>query len=335
MHLCNQLLDLVLHAAADTGQLRRHFPARAVAAGTGSSPGQPRGAALPRRHMPLSMTVRAVEIVLERGPRSRGMSLPSRSWAQTEPAGFPICNRQLDRGPAGRRRGTARPASAALTMLRSCRAISRAAATRCRSRQLPAHPECRSFAGTRRLSREFDPFAGNGAGRLARDRCSVARTGVRQARSVEFAWRQTRIEILSRESGARHGMLAVAAAFARFGYPDGLFSPEEIARPRLGASRPRCWPSGPISSPRKSSRISPRPALAWSGNTHGSARLVARPAFGWLYEDLNPQGALGNAARANAAKGAEAAEFGAGVLIELLQDVGRFPVERLREGPLG
>jgi creatinine amidohydrolase len=63
---------------------------------------------------------------------------------------------------------------------------------------------------------------------------------------------------------------------------------------------------------------------------------AAKPAgFGWLTQDLNPTGAMGNAKAANAIKGAEAAEHGAHTFIDLLRDVAAFPLERLRDGPLG
>ena len=192
-------------------------------------------------------------------------------------------------------------------------------------------PEHAGFPGTLTLS----PETALAAWREIGD--SVARTGVRKLVLLSsHGGNNGLIEILSRELRARHGMLAVTAAFARFGYPDGLFSPEEIAhgvhggeietslmlafRPDLVAKEKLAdFPSAGIGMEREYTWLRP-----------------GRPAgFGWLTQDLNPQGALGNAARANAAKGAEAAEFGANALIELLQDVGRFPVERLRQGPLG
>jgi creatinine amidohydrolase len=63
---------------------------------------------------------------------------------------------------------------------------------------------------------------------------------------------------------------------------------------------------------------------------------AARPAgFGWMAQDLNPDGAIGNAKNASALKGAQAAEHGAAAFIDLLRDVQSFPLERLRSGPLG
>jgi creatinine amidohydrolase len=60
-----------------------------------------------------------------------------------------------------------------------------------------------------------------------------------------------------------------------------------------------------------------------------------RPAgFAWMTQDLNPSGAVGDATQASAAKGAAALEQGAKAFVELLREVDRFDLSRLREGPL-
>jgi creatinine amidohydrolase len=51
--------------------------------------------------------------------------------------------------------------------------------------------------------------------------------------------------------------------------------------------------------------------------------------FGWKAQDLNPEGAVGNASVATAAKGKAVVEHQAARFIELLQDVQRFDVKRL------
>ena len=60
-----------------------------------------------------------------------------------------------------------------------------------------------------------------------------------------------------------------------------------------------------------------------------------RPAgFGWMTQDLHPSGAVGDAMRATAQKGEQALAHGARAFVELLQDVDRFDLKRLAEGPL-
>jgi len=59
-----------------------------------------------------------------------------------------------------------------------------------------------------------------------------------------------------------------------------------------------------------------------------------RPAgFAWMTQDLHPSGAVGDATLASAAKGDAALTRGAEAFVELLGEVDRFDLERLREGP--
>ena len=59
-----------------------------------------------------------------------------------------------------------------------------------------------------------------------------------------------------------------------------------------------------------------------------------RPAgFGWMTQDLNPAGAVGDATLASKEKGEEAIEHGARAFVEFLQDVQRFDLKRLKQGP--
>jgi creatinine amidohydrolase len=55
-------------------------------------------------------------------------------------------------------------------------------------------------------------------------------------------------------------------------------------------------------------------------------------AFAWMTQDLNPSGACGNAAAADAERGRTVVERAAGALVDLLQDMDRFPLEDLHAG---
>jgi creatinine amidohydrolase len=60
-----------------------------------------------------------------------------------------------------------------------------------------------------------------------------------------------------------------------------------------------------------------------------------RPAgFGWMTQDLHPSGAVGDASGATAAKGEATLAQGAAGFIELLREIDRFDLARLKEGPL-
>ena len=60
------------------------------------------------------------------------------------------------------------------------------------------------------------------------------------------------------------------------------------------------------------------------GESAGAARLA------WRAEDLHPSGACGNAADADAERGRALVEHAAKALVELLQEIDRFPLETLR-----
>ena len=61
-----------------------------------------------------------------------------------------------------------------------------------------------------------------------------------------------------------------------------------------------------------------------------------RPApFAWQAQDLNPNGAVGDARQATAEKGEKLLDHGARAFCELLHDVDKFDVKRLAGGPEG
>jgi len=61
---------------------------------------------------------------------------------------------------------------------------------------------------------------------------------------------------------------------------------------------------------------------------------IDRPGrLGWMSQDLNASGAMGDASAATAEKGKAAIEFGARAFAELLGEVDRFDLSRLKQGP--
>jgi creatinine amidohydrolase len=57
--------------------------------------------------------------------------------------------------------------------------------------------------------------------------------------------------------------------------------------------------------------------------------------FGWMTQDLHASGALGDASLATAQNGEAALDHGARAFVALLEDVARFDLTRLKDGPLG
>jgi creatinine amidohydrolase/Fe(II)-dependent formamide hydrolase-like protein len=72
-----------------------------------------------------------------------------------------------------------------------------------------------------------------------------------------------------------------------------------------------------------------------AGAETGRWIAVLPAGFAWMTQDLNPNGAVGDATLAGAQKGKAALAHGAQAFVELLREIDRFDLARLREGPLG
>jgi creatinine amidohydrolase len=138
------------------------------------------------------------------------------------------------------------------------------------------------------------------------------------------------IGIVARELRVRLRMLVVSAQWHRFGLPAGLYSAFELShgihagdietslmlyfRPDLvDMSKARHFPS--------------KAAEMEKGYTH--LRPIGDHGFGWIAQDINADGAVGDASAATAEKGRLTAEHQADGFIALLRDVARFPLSEL------
>ena len=143
------------------------------------------------------------------------------------------------------------------------------------------------------------------------------------------------LDLVALDLRVRLGMLAVPCSFSRFGYPDGLFGAEEVAHGIHGgdvetsimlAARPDLV--------RKELAKNFTPASIAMAREFKQLRAGEPVGFGWMSQDLNPAGAIGDATLATAVKGEAALAHGARAFIELLDDVARFDLSRLAPGPL-
>jgi creatinine amidohydrolase len=138
------------------------------------------------------------------------------------------------------------------------------------------------------------------------------------------------IGIVGRELRVRLGMLVATTQWRRFGLPAGMYTPFDTNhgihagdietslmlyfRPDLvDMSRAKLFPSKAAEMEKDYKHL--RPA-----GQHG---------FGWIAQDLNPDGAVGDASAATAEKGRLTAEHQADAFIALLRDVARFPLDQL------
>jgi creatinine amidohydrolase len=144
------------------------------------------------------------------------------------------------------------------------------------------------------------------------------------------------LDLVALDLRVRLGMLAVPCSLSRFGYSDRLFTSKELAHGIHG---------GDVET---SLMLAARPDLVrrdLAKNFVPASLAMARDfkqlragdpvGFGWMSQDLNPSGAIGNATLATAAKGDAALAHGARAFVELLDDVARFDVATLAKGPLG
>jgi creatinine amidohydrolase len=165
---------------------------------------------------------------------------------------------------------------------------------------------------------------------------NLARAGVRKLVLVtSHGGNVAAMESVARDLRTRLGMLAVTVGWHRFGYPDGAFSADEkkhgihggdIETSLMLAAQPATvrMEQAPNATP---ATIAMAGEFKWLG--------AYRPAgFAWMTQDLNPTGAVGNATLASATKGEAALDHGAKAFVELLAEIDRFDLARLREGPL-
>ncbi len=140
------------------------------------------------------------------------------------------------------------------------------------------------------------------------------------------------MDLVARDLRVRLRMLTVTASWHRFGYPTGAFGDGEIQHGIHGgaietafllAHRPDLVRGEAVREFRSATQ-----AMAFQQLSLG------RPAgFGWMTQDLNPEGALGDAGAANAEIGEAALQHGARAFVALLEDVHRFDLSLLRSEP--
>ena len=165
---------------------------------------------------------------------------------------------------------------------------------------------------------------------------SLARAGVRKLVLITSHGGNVAVmETVARDLRTRLGMLAVTVGWHRFGYPDGAFTAEEkkhgIHGGDIETSLMLAAEPGTVRMDKAPNAVPETIPMAREFKWLGAYRPAG---FSWMTQDLNPTGAVGNATLATAAKGEAALEQGAKAFIELLREVDRFDLARLREGPL-
>ena len=138
------------------------------------------------------------------------------------------------------------------------------------------------------------------------------------------------IATAARELRVRFGMLAVATHWRWFGLPEGMYDSVEskhgihagdietslmldFRKDLVRMDKAKNFVSSAVAMEKEFKHLTP-------AGTHS---------FGWIAQDLNPDGAVGNASIATAEKGARTAEHQADGFIALLRDMTAFSLSRL------
>jgi creatinine amidohydrolase len=163
----------------------------------------------------------------------------------------------------------------------------------------------------------------------------VARAGIRKLVMVtSHGGNSAAMTILAQDLRAQYGLLAVTAAWSRFGAPEGIFSRSELRHGIHGgavetsimlARYPHEVRNDAIQNFEPSS-VAMEKKYRWL-STHRPAPLA------WQAQDLHPSGAAGDATQASAEKGELLLDHGARAFCELLADVDNFDVMKLAKIP--
>lgn len=138
------------------------------------------------------------------------------------------------------------------------------------------------------------------------------------------------MDIVARELRVRLNMLVVTTQWNRFGFPDGTI---DDAERRYGVHAGKAETSLMLHFRPDLVRMSQAKNFASASasleESHTHLRATAQHNMAWLIHDLNPDGAVGNAAAGTATVGKAIAEYQVDGMIELLRDMRDFDLHRL------
>ena len=164
---------------------------------------------------------------------------------------------------------------------------------------------------------------------------TVAQTGIRKLVIVtSHGGNSAAMALIAQDLRAKHGMLAVTTSWSRFGAPDGLFSADELRFGVHGGAVETSIMLAAFPDQVRTNRLANFESAERQMVKEFRWLSAGRPApFAWAAQDLNPQGAVGDATLASAEKGNALLDYGARAFVELLDDVRRFDLSRLANQP--
>jgi len=164
---------------------------------------------------------------------------------------------------------------------------------------------------------------------------SVARAGVKKLVIVtSHGGNSAGMMLVAQDLRASFGMLVVTTAWSRFGVPDGLFTADELRHGIHGGAVETSIMLARHPDLVRNEAIANFPSRAAAMEAQFRFLSTQRPApLAWQTQDLNASGAVGDATQADADKGEQLIAHGAGAFCELLDDIDKFEVMTLANGP--
>jgi len=179
-----------------------------------------------------------------------------------------------------------------------------------------------AFPGT--LSADLDVLLGLW---LGVGRC-VARAGVKKL--VIFnshGGQRAHVDLAALRLRVAHGLLVVRAHSFSFGVPPGLFEADELAHGLHGGAVETSLLLHLRPDLVRTEALADFPSLGAELARRGGLLGAEKPVgIGWMTQDLNPQGACGNASAASAANGERLLDHLAATLVRLLAEVEAMPL---------
>lgn len=190
-------------------------------------------------------------------------------------------------------------------------------------------PEHTAFAGTLSLSAQTMLFIFSDLG------ASLQRSGFRRLVMVNgHGGNVPLLELAAQSLRLQASMLAVHATLSRFGVPDGLLSEHEMAYGMHAGAVETALMMAIEPELVKQEHVQPFSSAAERWDQDHAVLSAGRPApLGWMMQDINPQGAAGDATLATPAMGQAILQHRAKTLRALLQDVAMFDLAQLRDRP--
>jgi creatinine amidohydrolase len=166
---------------------------------------------------------------------------------------------------------------------------------------------------------------------------SVARAGCRRlAILTSHGGNVAMIDIVARELRVRHGMLVVHGGWSTLGLPEGMYSVRERTHGIHGGDYETSMLMHYRPETVNPAKIEDFVSRGESHAQRFDVLRVTRPTgFGWMSQDLNASGAVGEAHLASAEKGKVSAAHIAEQFVKLARDMATFDMADLPKGPLG